>query len=96
MFAKNVIINTIKKIKANPDKSKDIIVNMLKDRTTYGDSPLHYALRYGQKDVIKRILMLMSFVKTKSEELVNIQNSSGKVSFVYNIYLVLIITRIIF
>lgn len=83
MFAKNVIINTIKKIKANPDKSKDIIVNMLKDRTTYGDSPLHYALRYGQKDVIKRILMLMSFVKTKSEELVNIQNSSGKTPLHY-------------
>jgi len=81
MFAKNVIIDTIKRIKANPDKSKDIIVNMLKDRTTYGDSPLHYALRYGQKDVIKRILMLISFVKTNAEELVNIQNSSGKVSF---------------
>lgn len=81
MFAKNIIIETINSIKANPDKSKDIIINMFKNRTTYGDSPLHFALRYGQKDIIKRILMLMSVLKTDAEELVNIQNSSGKVNF---------------
>lgn len=80
MFAKNIIIDTMKNIKTNPDKSKDIIINMFKNRTTYGDSPLHYALRYGQKDIIRHILILMSVLKTNAEELVNIQNSSGKVS----------------
>ncbi|XP_072747604.1 nuclear factor NF-kappa-B p110 subunit isoform X2 [Anoplolepis gracilipes] len=83
MFAKNIIVKIINSIKANPDKSKDIIINMLKNRTTYGDSPLHCALRYGQKDIIKRILMFMSVVKTDAEELVNIQNSSGKTPLHY-------------
>ncbi|XP_070156251.1 nuclear factor NF-kappa-B p110 subunit isoform X2 [Polyergus mexicanus] len=83
MFAKNIIIDTINSIKANPDKSKDIIINMFKNRTTYGDSPLHCALRYGQKNIIKHILMLMSVLKTNAEELVNIQNSSGKTPLHY-------------
>lgn len=83
MFAKNIIIDTINSIKANPDKSKDIIIHMFKNRTTYGDSPLHCALRYGQKNIIKHILMLMSVLKTNAEELVNIQNSSGKTPLHY-------------
>ncbi|KAL6432434.1 hypothetical protein ACFW04_006787 [Cataglyphis niger] len=83
MFAKNIIIETINSIKANPNKSKNIIINMFKNRTTYGDSPLHYALRYGQKDIIKHILMFMSVLKTDAEELVNIQNSSGKTPLHY-------------
>ena len=83
MFAKNIIIDTMKNIKTNPDKSKDIIINMFKNRTTYGDSPLHYALRYGQKDIIRHILILMSVLKTNAEELVNIQNSSGKTPLHY-------------
>jgi len=56
-------------------------MNLLKDRTTYGDSPLHCALRYGQKDTINRILMLMSTLNTDADTLTNIRNSSGKVSF---------------
>jgi hypothetical protein len=56
-------------------------MNLLKDRTTYGDSPLHHALRYGQKDTVNRILMLMSTLNTDVDTLTNIRNSSGKVSF---------------
>jgi len=65
-------------------------MNLLKDRTTYGDSPLHYALRYGQKDTINRILMLMSTLNTDADTLTNIRNSSGKVSFFNTNTLVLI------
>lgn len=64
-----------------PREAKDIIKISFKDRTTYGDTPLHCALRYGQKNNVKRILMLMSTLNTDAEELVNIRNSSGKVSF---------------
>lgn len=64
-----------------PHEAKNIIAKSLKNRTTYGDSPLHCALRYGQRDNVKRILMLMSILNSDAEELVNIRNSSGKVSF---------------
>lgn len=83
MFAKNIIMDTLKSIKTKPDKFKDIIINMFKNRTTYGDSPLHHALRYEQKDIVKHILMLMSILKTDAEEVVNIQNSSGKTPLHY-------------
>lgn len=77
-FAKDIIVEMIQNIKIKPNKAKDIIKKSLKDRTTYGDSPLHCAFRYGQKDNVKRILMLMSTLNTDAEELVNIRNSSGK------------------
>lgn len=84
LFAKNVIINTIKNINAmRPHEAKDIIKKSFKDRTTYGDTPLHYALRYGQRDNVKRILILMSALNTDAEELVNIRNSSGKTPLHY-------------
>ncbi|XP_012528850.1 nuclear factor NF-kappa-B p100 subunit isoform X2 [Monomorium pharaonis] len=84
LFAKNIIIKTIKNIKGTRQhKAKDIIKKSFKDRTTYGDSPLHCALRYGQKDNVKHILMLISALNTDAEELVNIQNSSGKTPLHY-------------
>ncbi|XP_071645479.1 nuclear factor NF-kappa-B p110 subunit isoform X1 [Temnothorax longispinosus] len=78
LFAKNIIIEMMQNIRMKPNKVKDIIKNSLKDRTTYGDTPLHCALRYGQKDNVKRILMFLSTLHSDAEELVNIQNSSGK------------------
>lgn len=80
-FAKDVVADAVKKIKIEPKNAKNIIIKSLKDRTIYGDSPLHCALRYEQKDTVKCILMLMSILQSDAEELVNIQNSSGKVSF---------------
>ncbi|XP_011867191.1 PREDICTED: nuclear factor NF-kappa-B p100 subunit isoform X2 [Vollenhovia emeryi] len=82
-FAKDVIINMTQSIKTKPNEAKDIIKQSLNDRTTYGDSPLHCALRYGQKDNVKRILILMSTLNTDAEELVNIRNSSGKTPLHY-------------
>ncbi|XP_018307507.1 nuclear factor NF-kappa-B p105 subunit isoform X1 [Mycetomoellerius zeteki] len=83
LFAKDVIIDTIKDMKMKPREAKDIIKISFKDRTTYGDTPLHCALRYGQKNNVKRILMLMSTLNTDAEELVNIRNSSGKTPLHY-------------
>ncbi|XP_011689448.1 PREDICTED: nuclear factor NF-kappa-B p100 subunit isoform X2 [Wasmannia auropunctata] len=83
LFAKDVIIDTIKSMKIKPNEAKDIIKKSFKDRTTYGDTPLHCALRHGQKDNVKRILMFMSTLNTNAEELVNIRNSSGKTPLHY-------------
>ncbi|XP_011051671.1 PREDICTED: nuclear factor NF-kappa-B p110 subunit isoform X2 [Acromyrmex echinatior] len=83
LFAKDVIIDTIKNMKIKPHEVKDIIKISFKDRTTYGDTPLHCALRYGQRNNVKRILMLMSTLNTDAEELVNIRNSSGKTPLHY-------------
>ncbi|KYN36803.1 hypothetical protein ALC56_08594 [Trachymyrmex septentrionalis] len=83
LFAKDVIIDSIKNMKIKPHEAKDIIKISFKDRTTYGDTPLHCALRYGQRNNVKRILMLMSTLNTDAEELVNIRNSSGKTPLHY-------------
>ncbi|XP_018365630.1 PREDICTED: nuclear factor NF-kappa-B p100 subunit isoform X2 [Trachymyrmex cornetzi] len=83
LFAKDVIIDTIKNMKMKPHEAKDIIKISFKGRTTYGDTPLHCALRHGQRNNVKRILMLMSTLNTDAEELVNIQNSSGKTPLHY-------------
>ncbi|KAH0954212.1 hypothetical protein HN011_000943 [Eciton burchellii] len=82
-FAKNIVIDILKNIKTKPTDTKNIIMNLLKDRTTYGDSPLHHALRYGQKDTVNRILMLMSTLNTDVDTLTNIRNSSGKTPLHY-------------
>ncbi|XP_025152532.1 nuclear factor NF-kappa-B p100 subunit isoform X2 [Harpegnathos saltator] len=83
-FARNVVIDALKRIKAEADKGKqkDIIKNSLKDRSTYGDSPLHSALRYGQKNIAKYIFMLMTTL-SDYKDLVNTQNSSGKTPLHY-------------
>ena len=80
-------------MKIKPHEAKDIIKISFKDRTTYGDTPLHCALRYGQRNNVKRILMLMSTLNTDAEELVNIRNSSGKVSFLKNASIFYLITK---
>lgn len=94
-YAEDVLVNIVKKIQMNPrNEAKIIIKEMLKDRTTYGDSPLHCALRYGQRDNVRRILMLLGTLGTDAEELVNIQNSSGKVRFL-NVGIFYLITKIL-
>lgn len=86
-FAKNIVSEVLKRLKTEPDKAKEVIRDLLKDRSIYGDSPLHCALRYEQKDIIKYILMLMGVIPD-SKHLVNIQNSSGKVGSFQMLYLV--------
>lgn len=80
LFATDVVAKIMKEVRKQPNKAKDVIMNLLKDRTSYGDSPLHCALRYEQKETAKHILKLMSILNSDVEELVNIKNSSGKVS----------------
>lgn len=87
MFAKNIVFEAINIIKMEPNKEissskRERLKKLLMDRCTYGDSPLHAALRYGQRDMVRYILMLIG---TDSEytELVNIQNSSGKTPLHY-------------
>lgn len=74
------ILKKIQKMKQSD--ARNTVMTLLNDRTIYGDSPLHCALRYGQKAVIKRILMLMSTLNSDAQDLTNISNGSGKVSFV--------------
>lgn len=86
IFAKNIVFEAInivqkeindKNGEISPNKKKQL-KKLLMDRSTYGDSPLHVALRYGQRDLVKYILILMG-TDPEYQILVNIQNSSGKV-----------------
>lgn len=79
MFPKNILTEVIKCMKVDSENMKEYIPKLLKDRSTYGDSPLHAALRYGQHDIVKYLLMLISADKD-CKSLVNGQNSSGKVN----------------
>lgn len=88
MFAKNTVVEAMNIIRIETnDKNEEISIDkkkqlqkLLTDRTTYGDSPLHVALRYGQRDIVKYILILMG-IDPELQTLVNIQNGSGKVCF---------------
>lgn len=79
MFPKNVLVEAMKYMKMDSKHKEENIQKLLRDRSTYGDSPLHAALRYGQRDIVKYILMLISNDKD-CKMLVNGQNSSGKVN----------------
>ncbi|XP_046821433.1 nuclear factor NF-kappa-B p100 subunit isoform X2 [Vespa crabro] len=90
MFAKNIVFEAMNIIRIEKsDKNGEISSNkkkqlkkLLMDRSTYGDSPLHVALRYGQCDIVKYILILMG-IDPEYQIIVNIQNSSGKTPLHY-------------
>ncbi|CAK9815825.1 Nuclear factor NF-kappa-B p110 subunit [Anthophora quadrimaculata] len=82
MFARNILIEIIQCMKMDVKNMKEHTVNLLKDRSTYGDSPLHAALRYGQRDIVKYFLMLIGANKDY-KSVVNGQNSSGKTPLHY-------------
>ncbi|KAK2584999.1 hypothetical protein KPH14_008528 [Odynerus spinipes] len=87
MFAKNIVCEAINIIRMEPNgginsSKKERLKKLLTDRSTYGDSPLHVALRYGQRDIVKYILILMG-TDEEYKALVNIQNSSGKTPLHY-------------
>ncbi|PBC34834.1 nuclear factor NF-kappa-B p100 subunit isoform X1 [Apis cerana] len=84
MFAKNVLTKVIQYMKMDLKNVEEYIQKLFKDRSTYGDSPLHAALRYGQRDIVKYFLMLISSNKD-CKALVNGQNSSGKTPLHYAI-----------
>ncbi|XP_076618995.1 nuclear factor NF-kappa-B family member relish isoform X2 [Colletes latitarsis] len=82
MFPKHILIEAVRCMKMDSRNMKDHVQKLLKDRSSYGDSPLHAALRYGQRDIVKYILMLISTDKD-CKILVNGQNSSGKTPLHY-------------
>ncbi|XP_035725078.1 nuclear factor NF-kappa-B p100 subunit-like isoform X2 [Vespa mandarinia] len=90
MFAKNIVFEAMNIIRIEiNDKNGEISSNkkkqlkkLLMDRSTYGDSPLHVALRYGQCDIVKHILILIG-IDPEYQIIVNIQNSSGKTPLHY-------------
>lgn len=73
-------------MKMDVNSVKEHIQKLLKDRSSYGDSPLHAALRYDQRDIVKYLVLLLSTSKD-CKTLVNSQNSSGKVNIFLFIYM---------
>ncbi|XP_015438643.1 PREDICTED: nuclear factor NF-kappa-B p110 subunit [Dufourea novaeangliae] len=82
MFPKSILVEVTKCIKMDSKSTEEHVRKLLRNRSTYGDSPLHAALRYGQRDIVKYILMLISTDKD-CKTLVNEQNSSGKTPLHY-------------
>ncbi|XP_017753441.1 PREDICTED: nuclear factor NF-kappa-B p110 subunit [Eufriesea mexicana] len=82
MFARNTLIEIMQCMKKDVKGVKEHIQKLLKVRSTYGDSPLHAALRYDQRDIVKYFLLLLSTNKD-CKTLVNSQNSSGKTPLHY-------------
>lgn len=84
MFPKRILIEAVKCVYMDGKGREEHVRKLLKDRSTYGDSPLHAALRYGQRNYVRYLLLLTSIDK-ECKMLVNGQNSSGKVSVLNNI-----------
>ncbi|KAI4495334.1 hypothetical protein M0804_001535 [Polistes exclamans] len=90
MFAKDIFMEAINIVNSgmneasgeiNPSKKKQL-KNLFMHRSTFGDSPLHVALRYGQFDIFKYILILTG-IDSEYQTVVNIQNSTGNTPLHY-------------
>ncbi|XP_076162252.1 nuclear factor NF-kappa-B family member relish isoform X2 [Ptiloglossa arizonensis] len=82
MFPKRILIEAVKCVYMDGKGREEHVRKLLKDRSTYGDSPLHAALRYGQRNYVRYLLLLTSIDK-ECKMLVNGQNSSGKTPLHY-------------
>ena len=84
-FAKDVLLEILEIIKKkNPLDEKEKILELLKEITTYGDTPLHAALRYNQIDITKTLIMILG-LHSDFKSLANAENSVGKVGLSLNI-----------
>ncbi|XP_015591456.1 nuclear factor NF-kappa-B p100 subunit isoform X2 [Cephus cinctus] len=81
-FCKSIFLQIVNTSKKEPLKLKEKCITLLKERTAYGDSPLHSALRHGQIEIIKYILLLLDS-DADYKALVDAQNSSGKTPLHY-------------
>ncbi|XP_012271308.1 nuclear factor NF-kappa-B p100 subunit isoform X2 [Orussus abietinus] len=81
-FALNVVSDAAKIMRSEPSKLKEKIPSLLTQRTKYGDSPLHWALRMEQYYVVQYILLILGS-DPDYKHIVNIQNSSGKTPLHY-------------
>ena len=68
----------MKKIRNDEKNTKEYFTKMFDERTTYGDTILHSALRHGPLEIVKAILMVAGS-DPLYKNLVNLKNSSGKV-----------------
>ncbi|KAI4498575.1 hypothetical protein M0802_006281 [Mischocyttarus mexicanus] len=82
-FAKDILMEIIGIVNSGMDEKGEINLSKKKQfkklfmhRSTYGDSPFHVALRYGQFDVFKHLLILTG-IDSEYLTVVNIQNSTG-------------------
>ncbi|XP_015123850.1 nuclear factor NF-kappa-B p100 subunit isoform X2 [Diachasma alloeum] len=75
-FAISILKQVVECLKKN-FKLDQSVMKMLRERTSHGDTPLHAAIRYGQRDVAKYILTLIAGYP-ELNGLVSIENASGK------------------
>lgn len=81
-FAMNVLKEAMKQSKGDTIKLQKHLNVMLKERTSHGDTPLHSALRYGRRDVVKDILCIIGS-SAQFASLIDIHNASGKTPLHY-------------
>ncbi|XP_011303709.1 nuclear factor NF-kappa-B p100 subunit isoform X2 [Fopius arisanus] len=85
----NFAIDILKKaVESMKDKSilDQSVATILKERTSYGDTPLHSAIRYGQRDIAKYILTLIAGYP-ELNNLVGVESASGKTPLHYAVIL---------
>ncbi|KAK0164745.1 hypothetical protein PV328_003329 [Microctonus aethiopoides] len=85
-FAINILKEALQKSKGSQTKVQKNLRKILKERTSYGDTPLHSALRYGQREIVKNILYIIGS-SSQFSDLVDIQNASGKTPLHYAVVL---------
>ncbi|XP_051156892.1 nuclear factor NF-kappa-B p110 subunit isoform X2 [Leptopilina boulardi] len=82
-FAKDMLAEIIDVMKnKNLSDVKSKVMSLLKEVTTYGDTPLHAALRYNQTDITKTLIMIFC-LHQDFKSLVNAENSVGKTPLHY-------------
>ncbi|XP_046736406.1 nuclear factor NF-kappa-B p110 subunit isoform X2 [Diprion similis] len=81
-FAENIVREIRSILKGSDPNGKDRILALLKERTVYGDSPLHSALRHGQLNLVKYIVMLLANYPD-FKQVVDTQTSSGRTCLDY-------------
>ncbi|XP_046630053.1 nuclear factor NF-kappa-B p105 subunit isoform X1 [Neodiprion virginianus] len=81
-FAETIVKQIRIILQKNDPNGKERILALLKERTVYGDSPLHSALRHGQMNLVKYILMLLAKYPD-FKQIVDSQTSSGRTCLHY-------------
>ncbi|XP_034940052.1 nuclear factor NF-kappa-B p110 subunit isoform X2 [Chelonus insularis] len=85
-FASNLLREALKHSRNDPEAMRKSLKKILKERTSYGDTPLHSALRHGQREVVKHILSIISS-SPEFKEFVDMGNASGKTPLQYAVML---------
>ncbi|XP_008551404.1 nuclear factor NF-kappa-B p100 subunit isoform X2 [Microplitis demolitor] len=84
-YAMNVLNEALKQDKDSNDFRK-CLKKLLVERTLYGDTPLHSALRHGKREIVKQILKIMSSAP-EFNSLIDMQNAADKTPLHYAVML---------